>query len=80
MSREEVLKQLTEVFRDVFDDEDLVLTEDTAKEDVEAWDSLANINLVVSIEDEFGISFSMDSIVGIENVGSLIDVIMGGAN
>jgi acyl carrier protein len=78
MSREEILAKLTDVFRDVFDDDELVLTEETTKEDIEGWDSLANINLVVSIEDEFDISFSMDNIIGIEDVGSLIDVIAEG--
>ena len=78
MSRGEILAKLTAVFRDVFDDDDLILTEATTRDDVEGWDSLANINLVVSIEDEFNISFSMDNIVDIKTVGDLADVVMEG--
>ena len=78
MSRGEILAKLTAVFRDVFDDDDLILTEATTRDDVEGWDSLANINIVVSIEDEFNISFSMDNIVDIKTVGDLADVVMEG--
>jgi acyl carrier protein len=78
MSREEVLNKLTDLFRDIFDDDDIVLSESTAKDEIEGWDSLANINLVVSIEDEFDINFSMDDIIGVETVGDLVDVIMKG--
>ena len=45
MTREEVFTQLTEVFWDVFDDEDIVLTDDTTADDIEDWDSLEQINL-----------------------------------
>ncbi len=80
MTREEALRKLTEVFMDVFDNEEIVLTENTLKEDVEGWDSLANINLVVSLEDEFDLQFSMDDIIGIKNVGGLVDIIVEGVN
>ena len=58
MTRENVFEKLNEVFRDVFDDEEIVLTEETTSEDIEDWDSLEHINLIVAVEQCFGIKFS----------------------
>ena len=59
MSREEVFERLNEVFRDVFDDETIVVGETTTANDIEDWDSLEHINLMAAVESEFGIKFSM---------------------
>ena len=76
MSREQVFEKLNEIFRDVFDDESITVGEETTAKDVEGWDSLANINLIVSIEGEFDIKFDMKEITGLKNVGEIADVIM----
>lgn len=76
MSREEVLKKVNEIFVDAFDMEDLVINYDTVSSDVEGWDSLMQMNLIEMIEDEFQIQFDMDEIVGMENVGAMVDIIM----
>lgn len=76
MSREEVLKQVNEIFVDAFDQEDLVISFDTVSTDVEGWDSLMQMNLIEMIEDEFQMQFDMDEIVGMEDVGAMVDIIM----
>ena len=54
MSREEIYEQLNEVFRDVFDDDTIEVNDQTTSRDIEDWDSLEHINLVVEIENQFG--------------------------
>ena len=53
MSREEVFEKLNEVFRDVFDDEEITVTDATTADDIEEWDSLEHINLLAAVEQEF---------------------------
>ena len=76
MNREEVLEKVAEIIRDVFDDEDIVVTETTVANDVDGWDSLMHITLVGTVEDEFDIKFAMKDVVGMENVGQMVDLIM----
>lgn len=77
MSREEVFEKLSEVFRDVFDDEAIIVTDATTAEDIEDWDSLEHINLIVAIEKKFGMKFKMSEVTGLKNVGEMVDVIIG---
>jgi len=77
MSREEVYEQLNEIFRDIFDDEDIVLNDATTADDIEDWDSLEHINLVVEIENSFGIKFNMGEVNSMKNVGEMVDLIIG---
>lgn len=76
MDRNEVLKTVTEIARDVFEVDDLVLTEDTTAKDVEEWDSLSHLNLLNEIEMEYGIKFTMAEIQSLKNVGDLVDAII----
>ena len=75
MTREEIMGQLTEIFRDIFDDEDIVLTDATTSDDIEDWDSLEQINLLVAIEKQFNIKFQLADVANLENVGSMIDLV-----
>lgn len=77
MSREEVFERLNEIFRDVFDDEDIEVNDFTTADDIEDWDSLEHINLVVEIENTFGIKFNMGEVNGMKNVGEMVDIILG---
>lgn len=77
MSREEVYEQLNEIFRDIFDDEDIVVNDDTTADDIEDWDSLEHINLVVEIENTFEIKFNMGEVNSMKNVGEMVDIILG---
>ncbi len=76
MTREEALEKVTEVIRDVFDDETIVVTEETVAADVKGWDSLMHITLIGTVEDEFDIKFAMKDVVGMKNVGHMIDLIL----
>lgn len=75
MERNEIMKKVTEIFRDVFDDETIVLTDSTTANDIEDWDSLAHITLITSIEEEFNYKFSMKDVLGLKNVGEMIDLL-----
>lgn len=75
MSREEIYKNLNEVFRDVFDDDTICVTDTTTANDIEDWDSLEHIGLVVAIEKKFNIKFNMGEIVNLKNVGEMVDII-----
>lgn len=76
MTREEVFEKLNEVFRDVFDDEGIVVTEATTARDIEDWDSLEHINLMVAVEKKFGIRFNMGAINKFQNVGEMAELIL----
>ena len=76
MNREAVLEKVAEIIRDVFDDEDIVVTDTTVANDVDGWDSLMHITLIGTVEDEFDIKFAMKDVVGMENVGQMVDLIM----
>lgn len=75
MTREEVFEKLTTVFQDVFDDDEIVLSDETTSSDIEDWDSLNHINLVVSIEKEFGMKFSMGETQKMKNVGEMVTIL-----
>lgn len=66
-----VMEQLTDVFRMVFDDEDICLSETTTANDIDGWDSLSHINLIVTVENTFGVRFSQGEVVSFKNVGDL---------
>ncbi|MCR5747527.1 MAG: acyl carrier protein [Lachnospiraceae bacterium] len=75
MTREEVMEKVTEIAREIFDDEELVLDDETVAADVDGWDSLTHLSLLNEIEDEFDFKFAMKEVQGLNNVGELIDVI-----
>lgn len=75
MTREQVLSEVQEIFRDLFDDESIVIGEHTTADDIEDWDSLEHINLITSIEKHFNIKFAMSEVTHFKNVGSMIDTI-----
>lgn len=72
----ELLERLGGIFRDVFDDPGLVITQTTTADDVAGWDSLTNINLVFAIEREFHIKFALGEIQELKNVGEMANLIV----
>ena len=75
MTREEIFNNLNEVFRDVFDDEEITVNENTTSNDIDDWDSLEHINLIVAVEKKFGMKFSMGEVTTMKNVGEMADII-----
>ena len=76
MTREEAFEKLDEVFQDVFDDEDIHVEESTTSADIDDWDSLEHINLVVAVEKAFGIKFNMGEVNTMKDVGAMVDIIL----
>ena len=76
MTREKAYSKLNEVFRDVFDDESIEVNDATTANDIEDWDSLEHINLVVAVEKCFGIKFNMGEVAKLKNVGEMTDLIL----
>ncbi len=79
MTRDEVYERLTEVFRDVFDDEDISISDSTTSADIADWDSFEHINLILAVENEFGIKIPMGKAVELKNVGELVNTILASA-
>lgn len=75
MSNANTYEQLTHIMRDVFDDDDLVAHADMVAEDVDSWDSLANVRLFVALEQGLGVRFSSAEMSGLKNVGELATLI-----
>lgn len=76
MEREEIYRKLSKIFEDVLDlDETPKLTDDTSANDVEEWDSLSHIQLVVAIQNEFNIKFTSSEIQQWNKIGGLVDSI-----
>ena len=76
MERAEVLKQINEIFIDTLDDEDIVIDETSQASDVDGWDSLTHIMLVVAIEKNFKIKFTSQEILSWKDVGGMINSII----
>jgi acyl carrier protein len=71
----DVLKDVNTIFRDVLENDDLVITRETTSADVEEWDSLNHIQLVVTIEKQFKLKFISSEIKNWKNVGEMCDAI-----
>ena len=76
MERSEALERVTKVFIDILDDDSIVLNNETTANDVDEWDSLNHVQLVVGIEKEFKIRFTSQEIQNWNNVGEMIDSII----
>lgn len=75
MTKEEILNDLQPIFQDVFDDNELVVTNKSNAEEIEDWDSLSHIRLVVAIEKQFDIKFAFGELQELKNVGEMIALI-----
>lgn len=75
MTKDNVLAEVQEILRDIFDDEDIAITLETVADDIEDWDSLEHINVITSIEKHFNIKFAMYEVTGFKNVGNMVDTI-----
>lgn len=76
MERVKVFEVLQGIFQDVLDNDDLVITDQSSALEIEEWDSLAQIQLVVAIEKKFNIKFNAQEILSWKNVGEMVDCIL----
>ncbi len=76
MKKIEILLQVQEIFRTVLDEDSIILNNETTADDVDGWDSLTHIQLIVSIEKHFKIRFSSKEILSWKNVGEMLDCIV----
>ena len=79
MDRKEVFEKLNEIFQDVFDDESITVNEETTADEIEDWDSLTHITLISAVEKAFKIRFKMGEVVGMKNVGEMVNIIISRA-
>jgi len=70
----DMLEELTPIFHEVFDDDSIVITRQSTANDIDAWDSLSHMNMVVAVELKFGIRFALGELQTLKNVGDLIDL------
>lgn len=80
MERKEVFEKLTVIFRDVMDNDEIVLDENTTAEDIEEWDSLAHVQLIEKIEAVLGVRFSAREMTSWDELGELVDSIISKIN
>ena len=80
MTREEAYERLNRVFREVFDDDTIVVTDTTTADDIYDWDSFEHINLIVAVEEEFSFKIPMGKTVTMKNVGEMVDLILAMGN
>jgi acyl carrier protein len=75
MTSDEIKSRLTPIFREVFSDAGLVVSEQMTADDVATWDSLTHINMIYAVETSFGVRFSIKDARSMKNVGELIELI-----
>ena len=75
MDREKMREMLQEIFREIFDDDTLEIAEQTCADDIEDWDSFAQIGLIMEIEKKFQIKFQMGEVSGLKNVGDMLSLL-----
>ena len=75
MQTTQIYEKLTDIFQNVFDDDSIVVRPDLTASDVDEWDSLSHIRLVLTVEKAFGVKFSASEIGKLKNVGEFVDLI-----
>jgi acyl carrier protein len=75
-----ILKVLNEIFKQVFTNENLIISYETSAKDIKEWDSFSNIELILEIENRFGIHFALNELTNIDNVGKLAESILDKKN
>jgi acyl carrier protein len=76
MEKSEVVNKLTPVFRKVFSDDSLTITDSLTANDVANWDSLSHMLLITEVENSFGIKFKLKDLNKMRNVGDMVDIII----
>ena len=73
--RDEIRSVLNELFRETFDDDSIEISDETTAEDIDQWDSLMHITLVVAMEKQFGFQLNAEEVGQLKNVGEMLDIL-----
>ncbi len=76
MTEAEIYQQLTEIFRDVFGREDMELTPELSAKDVAGWDSFKQIEIMIAVEERYGVKFRTRELESLQNVGDLVRAVL----
>lgn len=76
MNRSEVQSKISQIIRELVEDDSAEINDGTTAEDIEGWDSVAHVKIIVEIESQFGITFAVSEINASENVGQLTDLVL----
>lgn len=76
MDSESIYKELNKIFKNVFDDDNIVVTAGTTADDIDEWDSLSHITLMFLIEERFNIKFKMKDVLTFQNIGEIVEYII----
>lgn len=74
---EDILKEISIIIRDITGDDDAELTANTVADDVDGWDSVNHIKIILAIESEFSVHFDMSQVSAVEKVGDLVELVAG---
>ena len=75
MEKFKILHAIQEIFIDILDNKNIILSEHSSPETIEGWDSIANVNIIISVESEFGIKFGIDDIQRVKKVGDIVEAV-----
>lgn len=73
MNKDEIMQKLQDIFRDIFCNDELIISKTTDASEIAEWDSLTHINLFAAIQADFSITFSIDEIMSIKNVSDIVN-------
>jgi acyl carrier protein len=75
MTEEQIKSEVQDVFRRVFGDDTLAVTQKTTQDDIEAWDSLEHINILSIIEQKYGVKFDLNEVMEIKTAGDIMNIV-----
>ena len=75
-SREKIRSRLNAIFIDIFDDDEIEIADETTADDIEEWDSIMHVTMVVAVEKEFGVELVASEVGKLENVGAMLDLLL----
>ena len=80
MESQEIFSRLQPIFRDIFDDPSISVERTSSADTIEGWDSMAHLNLIMSVEEEFGVKFALGELQSLKNVGEMVDLMQAKLN
>ena len=75
MKDKEIVAAIQDIFRDILNDRELLISSESMPSDIDGWDSLANINIIVALEEQFKIKLGLDEITNVNSVEDLVNII-----